>query len=81
MKKAIQNCLRNWKTTSAGLALIVGSSIHGFYAVSHGSANENTYQTWAAAMLTGLGFLVSADGWGSPPTPPEIPPPAAASGK
>lgn len=55
----IQNLIRNWKTTSAGLLLIGGSVIH--LCFSFHTADEATWTASFTAVLGGLGLMFAGD--------------------
>lgn len=57
----IKNLVTNWKTTSAGLTMIVGSVVHLVFSVKSGSANENTWTIALTAMIGGIGLLLAGD--------------------
>jgi hypothetical protein len=57
----IKNLIANWKTTSAGLTMIVGSAVHLVFSVKSGSANENTWTIALTAMIGGIGLLLAGD--------------------
>ena len=73
--KTIQNLLANWKTTSAGLTMIVGSTVHLIFQVRAGTANENTWTISLTAIIGGIGLLVAGDA-SAPAQPPLTAPPA-----
>lgn len=55
----IQNLIKNWKTTSAGLTLIVGSVVHLVFAFH--TADEATWTASITAILGGLGLIFAGD--------------------
>lgn len=57
----IQNLLTNWKTTSAGLAMIISSTVHLVYAVAHGAADESTWTTGLMGIVGGIGLVAAGD--------------------
>ena len=57
----MQNLLKNWKTTSAGLVMIGGSIVHLVFAVKAGTANENTWTLTITAVVGGLGLIFAGD--------------------
>lgn len=61
MKNAIYNALKNWRTTSAGVAMIVTSVIHLVFAVRHGTADETTWTTSILTTVAGLGLIFAGD--------------------
>jgi hypothetical protein len=56
-----QNLLANWKTTSAGLAMIAGSVIHLIFKIKSKTADESTWNTTVLAVLAGVGLLAAGD--------------------
>lgn len=64
----IKNALNNWKTTSAGLTMIIGSAVHLVFAVKGGTANENTWTISLTAICGGIGLIYAGDA--AKPTPP-----------
>jgi len=58
----IQNLLTNWKTTSAGLVMIIGSIIHLIFAIKGGHADEPTWTATFTAILAGIGLIAAGDG-------------------
>ena len=62
MKQTIANLAANWKTTSAGLTLIIGAITHLAFAVAHGTADESTWKNDLIGMMAGVGLLLAADG-------------------
>ena len=63
----IKNALTNWKTTSAGLSMIVGAVVHLVFAVKAGTANENTWTTAILAAIGGIGLITAGDATAKPP--------------
>ncbi len=61
MKNTIQQLLTNWKTTSAGITMIVGSTVHLIFAVRAHTADETTWTVSLTAILGGLGLLFAGD--------------------
>ena len=57
----IKNLLDNWRTTSAGLTSIIVSAVHLVWAVTHGTADENTWTTHLLVIVLGVGALASGD--------------------
>lgn len=55
----IQNLIRNWKTTSAGLTLILGSTVHLIFTIH--TADEGTWTASLTAILGGLGLIFAGD--------------------
>ncbi len=69
----IANLLSNWKTTSAGLTMIIGSVVHLIYTAKGGTANENTWTVSLTAIVAGLGLIFAGDA--NPTAPPNPAPP------
>lgn len=51
----------NWRTTSAGLTMIIGSTTHLVFAVRAKTADENTWTTSLLAVAGGIGLIFSRD--------------------
>ena len=66
----MKNLLDNWKTTSAGLTMIIGSTVHLVFSVRDGSANENTWTISLTAILGGIGLIYAGDAKPNQPQPP-----------
>lgn len=66
----IKNLLTNWKTTSAGLAMIIGAIVHLVYALHAHTLAEADCTGSLLAIITGLGFLAAGDANVNPPTVP-----------
>ena len=66
----IQNLIANWKTTGAGLTMIIGSAVHLVFSVRDGSANENTWTISLTAIVGGVGLIFAGDASQSKPTDP-----------
>ncbi len=71
----IKNLLINWKTTSVGITMIVGSVVHLIYALKAGTANENTWTGSCTGIIGGIGLLAAGDAGVSPPANPTGQPP------
>lgn len=55
----IANLLKNWKTTSAGLTLIIGSIVHLVFTFH--TADEATWTASLTAIGGGLGLMFAGD--------------------
>lgn len=55
----IKNALTNWKTTSAGLGLIVTSVVHLVF--THKTADESTWTNSIIAIIGGVGLIAAGD--------------------
>ncbi len=73
----MQNLLKNWKTTSAGLALIIGNVVHLVFSVKSHTGDENTWTVGLIAIITGVGLIFAGDASASAPV--TTPPPADTS--
>lgn len=51
----------SWKTTSAGIAAIVGGLVALYFAYKNGNLNEATVTTTVTAILGGLGLIFARD--------------------
>ena len=73
MKSFITNCIANWKTTFAGLAMVVGGGVHlGFTIHAHGLTESDCTAT-ILSVITGIGFIAAGDANVNPPTQPKTP--------
>jgi hypothetical protein len=61
----MKNLLLNWKTTSAGLTMIITSIVHLIFQVRSHEANENAWTIALLATLGGLGLIFAGDSSGS----------------
>ena len=52
---------KNWKTTSAGILLIIGGVTRLVFAIVHKQFTEESVTTTSTAILTGLGMLLAKD--------------------
>jgi len=57
----MNNLLKNWKTTSAGLTMIIGSVVHLVFSVRAGKADETTWTVSLTAIVAGLGLMFAGD--------------------
>lgn len=57
----IQNLLKNWKTTSSGIASISASVIHLIFSIRNGTANEQAWEATILGILVGCGLLFAGD--------------------
>ena len=58
----LKNLLTNWKTTSAGLTMIIGATVHLVFAIKSHAADENTWTTSLLAIAGGCGLIFAGDG-------------------
>jgi len=56
-----QNMLKNWKTTSAGIAAITTAVVHLVYSIKAGTANEAAWEVAITGILIGIGLLFAGD--------------------
>lgn len=57
----IKNLVASWKTTSAGLVMIIGSIIHLIFAVRSGTATEGVWTASLTAIVAGIGLILAGD--------------------
>lgn len=57
----IKQLLVNWKTTSAGLVMIIGSIVHLIFAVRSGTATEGVWTASLTAIVAGAGLILAGD--------------------
>ena len=57
----IKNLLNNWKTTSAGLTMIIGSVVHLVFTVQGHVASETVWTVSLTAIVAGLGLIFAGD--------------------
>jgi len=51
----------NWKTTSAGLIMIIGSTVHLIFSIRSGSGDEATWTVALTAIVGGIGLIFAGD--------------------
>jgi len=59
--KMIKQLLVNWKTTSAGLTLLIGAWVHLAFALKNHTADETTWTTTLLATVSGIGLILAGD--------------------
>lgn len=59
--------LSNWKTTSAGLALLVGAIVHLVFAIKHDRADETTWNSSLLTLIAAIGLMFAGDASASIP--------------
>lgn len=52
----------NWKTSSAGIVLILTGLIHLAFGIIHKTVSETDFTTTAVSIVTGVGLIVAGDG-------------------
>jgi hypothetical protein len=57
----MQNLLKNWKTTSAGLIMIIGDTVHLVFAIANHQATEGVWTGSLVGLVGGLGLLLAGD--------------------
>jgi len=68
MNKIFQSLLKNWKTSFAGLSMMVVGIVHLVFAARAHSLTESDCATTILAVITGFGFVAAGDA-GVPPPP------------
>lgn len=53
--------MKNWKTTSAGITMIVSSIVGFYFAFKSGNLNEATVTACVTSLLGGIGLIFSKD--------------------
>ncbi len=53
--------MKNWKTTSAGIAMIAGGIVGLYFAITTGNVTEITLTSTIATVLGGIGLIFGAD--------------------
>ena len=51
----------SWKTTSAGIAAIVGGGVALYFSIHNGTANEATITASVTGILGGIGLICARD--------------------
>jgi uncharacterized membrane protein YhiD involved in acid resistance len=67
----IKSLFANWKTTSAGLTMIVGAAVHMGYAIHAHGLTEADCTGSLIAIIGGIGFIAAGDANVNPPTQPK----------
>lgn len=57
----LKTLLSNWKTTSAGLTLLIGATVHLVFSIIHGTADESVWRDALVADVTGIGLILAGD--------------------
>lgn len=58
----MNNLINNWKTSSAGIVLIITGLIHIVFGLIHKSISEQDFTTTMVSIVTGIGLIVAGDG-------------------
>lgn len=58
----MNNLTKNWKTSSAGIVLILTGLIHLGFGIAHGTITEQDFTTTMVSIVTGAGLIVAGDG-------------------
>ena len=53
--------MKNWKTTSTGITMIVGGIVGIYFAAKSGNLNEGTVTGSITAILGGIGLIFAKD--------------------
>lgn len=61
MKSTIDRLLLNWKTTSFGLTMILGSIIHLIFSTKAHTGDETTWTVSVGTIVGGLGLMFAGD--------------------
>lgn len=54
--------MKNWKTTSTGITMVVGGIVGFYFAIKNNSVNEGTVTGCLTAVLGGIGLIFAKDG-------------------
>ncbi len=57
----LKHAIENWKTTSAGIVMIVGAVVHLVFQVSAHNSNENSWTISVTSILGGIGLILAGD--------------------
>lgn len=57
----MDNIGKSWKTTSAGVLMILGAIVGLYFAYNNNLLNEGTVMTALTAIVGGIGLIVSKD--------------------
>lgn len=57
----MKSLLTNWKTTSAGLLIIVQAIVHMSYEIKSSTTSENSWMIAATSILGGIGLMFAGD--------------------
>lgn len=61
----MNNITQNWKTSSAGIVLILTGLIHLGFGIAHKTITEQDFTTTMVSIVTGCGLIVAGDGTAS----------------
>ena len=54
--------MKNWKTTSTGITMVVGGIVGFYFAIKNNTVNEGTVTGCLTAVLGGIGLIFAKDG-------------------
>lgn len=57
----MNNALKNWKTTSAGLIISIQAVVHLIFEIHSGNANENSWMIAVTSIFGGVGLIFAGD--------------------
>lgn len=57
----IEKLLHNWKTTSSGLIMIIGSVVHLVFSIIDHTATESIWTVSLTAIVAGFGLMFASD--------------------
>lgn len=57
----MKSLLTNWKTTSAGLLIIVQAVVHMSYEIKSSTTSENSWMIAATSIFGGIGLMFAGD--------------------
>ncbi len=57
----LKNLIANWKTTSAGAIMIIGSIVHVIFSMRTGTATEGVWTASLTAIVAGIGLILAGD--------------------
>lgn len=63
----MKNIFQNWKTTSAGIVLIVSAVVTYLYGMKHGGLTPETITAAVTQFLAGIGLIFAGDAGNNPP--------------
>jgi hypothetical protein len=57
----LKNLFKNWRTTSAGLTMIVGGTVHLIFCIRAGTATEGVWTASILGTIGGVGLMFAGD--------------------